>query len=140
MAKDKEMGGKKGNARGSLPNRIAGIKLPKSLRNSGSQAIHWAASPTGRETLGGLLVAAAAALAGSRRAREAVGDSAREAASGASRVGHALADAATEVARRVTGDSETRAPGSTDSGGRSKSKRPTAKRGKHRPGAPTFTH
>jgi hypothetical protein len=128
MAKDKN---KKAGSRGKLPKWIAGAKVPKALRKSGAQAMTWAASPTGREVLGGLLVAAAALVAGSKTGRSTVKGSAKEAASAASRVGYALADAAAEVVRRAAAGSDAPA---------AKPAEPPVKRGKSRPGAPSFTH
>jgi hypothetical protein len=126
MAKEK----KKAGSRSKLPKWIAGAKVPKALRKSGAHAMTWAASPTGREVLGGLLVAAAL-VAGSKKGRSTVKGSAKEAASAASRVGYALADAAAEVVRRAAGSSDTPAAKPAD---------PPVKRGKSRPGAPSFTH
>jgi hypothetical protein len=136
MAKSgKKTGGRKTSKRSMLPKRIAGTKVPKALRKSGEQALQWAASPTGREILGGLLVAAATALVRSKKAREAVSEGAKDAVGGAGRMGQAIAGAAAEVVRRTIGPD--RESASTDA---APSQRGAAKRGKNRAGAPTFTH
>jgi hypothetical protein len=125
---------KKAGTRSKLPKRIAGTKVPKALRKSGARAMKWAMSSTGREILGGLLVAAAATITSNKKARGVVGEGAKDAASGASRVGQALAGAAVEVVRRaVGGESDAQASPATTA-------EPAVKRGKPRPGTPTFTH
>lgn len=64
MAKDKA--GKRGKADKSgpkIPKYIAGVKIPKSLRDSGKAAIKLAQNPMARELLAAGLVAAASAVA-----------------------------------------------------------------------------
>lgn len=134
MAKAGKKNSGKNSAQSKLPKRIAGMKVPKALRRSSGRAAQWAASPIGREILGATLVAAASAIAGSKKARGAIKEGAKDAASGASRVGQALADAAVEVVRRAVPGDEQSAPANPDR------KAAGNKRGKSRPGSPTFTH
>lgn len=127
---DTKSAGAKKAGRIKLPKRIAGMKVPRALRKSGAKATEWVTSSTGREILAAALVAAAAALA-SRKVREAVSEGAKDAASGAGRMGQAVADAAADVMRRPSGG---------DQGEASSTKRQATKRGRSRPGQPTFTH
>src|SRR5688500_9475825 len=53
-------GNRKRAARGKVPKRIAGAKVPKALRKSG--IARWALSTEGREIIGGILLAGATAL------------------------------------------------------------------------------
>lgn len=52
------------DAGGPIPEQIAGIPLPKEVRDAGSKLIAFASSPIGREVIGiGVTIAAAAAQA-----------------------------------------------------------------------------
>ena len=68
------MAGKKKNARKfRLPKKIAGYKIPRSLRKS-DILVQLAQNPKVREICAAGMVAAAAALVGSKNARHAAGD------------------------------------------------------------------
>lgn len=69
-----------------IPKRIAGIKIPKSLRKSGGPIIGLLATPHGREAAAAALSAAATALIGTPAGRQAAG----EAGSAAAGAGSAL--------------------------------------------------
>lgn len=109
MAKDKTAGGKKGPR---IPKQIAGVKVPKGLRDSGKAAVKFARSPMARELLSAGLVAAAAAVAANSRARKAAQQSGAEAsdafakaadtaAESASKIGAAFVEAAGAAAQRL---------------------------------------
>lgn len=109
MAKNKSGGGKAG---AKIPKRIAGVKIPKGLRDSGDAAVKLAQSPMARELLSAGLAAAAAALAANSRARKAAQQSGAEAtdafaqAAGtaresASKIGAAFVEAAGAAAQRL---------------------------------------
>lgn len=119
-----------------LPKRIAGVKVPKALRRSGGQAIAWLSSPSAREIMASVLVAAAAGLASNKKIRRAAKSGAEDAASGASRIGEAIADAATAIMRRAAGGGKTDATppaGGSPAATRSRS-------GPTRPGEPGIAH
>lgn len=91
-----------------LPKRIAGVKIPKTLRKSAPALGAFLATPAGREAVAAGLVAMAGALAGTKQGRHAVaaaGDSVADASTTAvgtlSTLGEATVAAAGEVARAV---------------------------------------
>jgi len=97
-----------------IPKQIAGVKIPKTLRDSGKAAMKLAQNPVARELLSAGLVAAAAAVSANSRARKAAVDGGREAAdavsgaattasSSAAMIGAALVDAAGTAAERFLG-------------------------------------
>jgi hypothetical protein len=132
MARNKKKG------QGKLPKRIGGMKVPKSLRQSGGRAAAWLATPTGRGVLASALVGAAALLAGDKTVRRAVKGSARNAASGAGRIGEVIADTATDLMRRMAGGGDAEAQPAKPAG-----TSPTGGRGRNaptRPGQPGIAH
>ena len=93
----------KKNKTSKVPKRIAGVKVPKELRDAGSMLAKLARDPTAREVALAALTAALAARKDSRKvARKAV-DEAGEAAANASQaagwIGPALTAAAVEAGR-----------------------------------------
>ena len=61
---------KKSKSAGVLPKRIAGVKVPKVLRKSSSNMLSMAQTPIIRDVIASSLVAAAAAIVGTDRARK----------------------------------------------------------------------
>lgn len=115
MAKDKTSGRKKGP---KIPKQIAGVKIPKGLRDSGKAAVKFAQSPMARELLSAGMVAAAAAVAANSRARKTARQSGSEAsdafaqatnaaAESASQIGAAFVEAAGAAAQRLFGTGAT---------------------------------
>ena len=113
MAKKKGADAKadKPKSKTKIPKQIAGVKIPKTLRDSGKAAMKLAQNPVARELLSAGLVAAAAAVAANSRARKAAIDGGRDAAdavtgaattasSSAAMIGAALVDAAGTAAER----------------------------------------
>ena len=87
-----------------IPKRIAGVKVPKSVRDAGRQALKLSAQPAVSETVAAALLAAAAALRdppATRRAAGAAADSAGEAGKDAIRLGDSLRKMAIDMARRT---------------------------------------
>lgn len=124
MAKDKLAGGKKGP---KIPKQIAGVKVPKGLRDSGKAAVKFAQSPMARELLSAGLVAAAAAVAANSRARKAAQQSGAEAsdafakaadtaAESASKIGAAFVAAAGAAAQRLFATGDDKAASRRDEG------------------------
>lgn len=118
MAKNKTKGDKSGaragGKSGRIPKEIGGVKIPKTLRDSGKAALKLAQNPVAREMLAAGLVAAAGAVAGNERARKAAQQSGREAAdalgnvadaagTSAGKIGAALAEVAAAAAERFFG-------------------------------------
>lgn len=121
MAKNKGADGKadKPKSKTKIPKRIAGVKIPKTLRDSGKAAMKLAQNPVARELLSAGLVAAAAAVAANSRARKAAIEGGRDAAdavtgaattasSSAAMIGAALVDAAGSAAERFLGVKESK--------------------------------
>lgn len=113
MAKNKGTDAKadKPKSKTKIPKQIAGVKIPKTLRDSGKAAMKLAQNPVARELLSAGLVAAAAAVAANSRARKAAMDGGRDAAdavtgaaatatSSAAMIGAALVEAAGTAAER----------------------------------------
>jgi len=97
-----------------IPKQIAGVKIPKTLRDGGKAAMKLAQNPVARDLLSAGLVAAATAVAANSRARKAAVDGTREAAdtmagaaatasTSAAKIGAALVDAAGTAAERFLG-------------------------------------
>lgn len=109
MAKDKsKRGGKSGM---KIPKEIAGVRIPKALRDSGKVALKLAQTPAARELLSAGLLAAAAAVSAKSRSRNAgaaattdpaanLADVANMAADNAGKIGAAFVSAASEAAQR----------------------------------------
>lgn len=118
MAKKKDAGGKadKPRSKSAIPKQIAGVKIPKTLRDSGKAAMKLAQNPVARELLSAGLIAAATAVTANSRARKAALDGGRDAADAvsgaaatasdnAAKLGAALVDAAGNAAQRfLNGD------------------------------------
>jgi hypothetical protein len=110
-----------------IPKQIAGVKIPKTLRDGGKAAMKLAQNPVARDLLSAGLVAAATAVAANSRARKAAVDGTREAAdtmagaaatasTSAAKIGAALVDAAGSAAERFLGltpDGSTEQPAAT---------------------------
>ena len=112
MAKKKDAKGK--NARKSakkdkLPKTLAGVPIPKSLRKPGSSLAGLIASPTGRELAADILIAVAGVLAGNKRTRGTVAQTAADVAQGAAGTARdttqtitgAVANVVAEAARQI---------------------------------------
>ena len=93
----------KKNKRSKLPKQIAGVKVPKELRNAGGMLAKLARDPAAREVALAALTAALAARKDTRRvARKALaetGEAAENAGRAAGWVGPALTAAAVEAGR-----------------------------------------
>jgi len=95
---------KKSKDKVKVPKRIAGVKIPKSVREAGKQALKLAEQPAVSETVAAALLAAAAALRDpptTRRAAGAAAGSAGEAGQEAIRLGDSLRKMAIDMARRT---------------------------------------
>jgi len=91
-----------------IPKRIAGIKVPKTLRKSGGSLAGLLQTPHGREIAAAALSAAAAALLGTNKAREVAGDAGSAAvgagltiAGGLESAGHAAGTVLREAAHSI---------------------------------------
>lgn len=130
MAKDKTDGGASRKARIKIPKQIAGVKIPKALRDSGKAAIRMAQDPGTRAMMSAGLMAAATAVAANARARNAgaanptpdaaaktMSDATQAAAETAQQIGAALIGAASEAAQRFFGLNEAKpATSASDAG------------------------
>lgn len=112
MGKKKDAAAKSGKRK--FPKSIAGIKIPKAVRQSGAAALDLAQSPEGRKILSAGLAAAAAAVTANSRVRgaavqgatdagKATADAANAAGDGAARIGTALMGIAGLAAERFFG-------------------------------------
>lgn len=104
------MSKKKGKGTHKLPKRIAGVKVPKTLRKSGGSLGAMASSPLGKEIVASGLIAIAATIAGSdagrksaRQAKHGLKDMKRGGEHRAGDVGHAVATAVNSVMERWLG-------------------------------------
>ncbi len=95
MSKNKASAGKSGAKK--IPKRIAGVKIPKGLRDSGNAAVKLAQSPMARELLSAGLAAAAAAVAANTRARKAAEQGGEDAMGGFADVADAATNSAGEI-------------------------------------------
>ena len=152
MAKKDKKGDKSGKSdKSKTPKKVAGVKVPKALRNQGDTIASLITSPVARELLADALIAVAGVLAGNKKTREAVADAGSQAASSAKEMGKtatgAVADVVTEAARRIlpssfTGedaDRKTEAreaprPARASAGGAGRKKKDRETRGEGRPG------
>jgi hypothetical protein len=110
---------KKSKDKARVPKRIAGVKVPKSVREAGKQALKLAERPAVSETVAAALLAAAAALRDpptARRAAGAAADSAGEAGKDAIRLGDSLRKMAIDMARRTLDAWESSDPRPTGNG------------------------
>lgn len=116
MAKDKAGSGAKAK-KAKVPKHIGGVKIPKTLRDTGKAAIKLSRNPAARQLLTAGLAAAASAVASNERARKAtvagareagdsMSDAADNAADAAGKIGAALIGAATSAAQRFLGLSD----------------------------------
>ena len=118
MAKgDKGKKSKKGNDKVRAPKRIAGIRVPRAVRQAGKSALKLAEQPVVSEAVAAALLAAAAALRdppAAKRAAGAAADAAGEAGQEALKLGDSLRKMAIDVARRTLDawDSADRKPAS----------------------------
>ena len=101
MSKKKDAAGKGGKTK--FPKSIAGIKIPKAVRQSGTAAIELAQSPEGRKVLSASLAAAAAAISANNRTRSAAMGAASEAGKATSDAAHAASDSAARIAAALIG-------------------------------------
>jgi hypothetical protein len=115
---------KKGKDKVKVPKRIAGVKVPKSVREAGKQALKLAERPAVSEAVAAALLAAAAALRdppASKRAAGAAANAAGEAGQDAIKLGDSLRKMAIDMARRTLDAWESsesaRAPHESQSGG-----------------------
>ncbi|HEX8063473.1 MAG TPA: hypothetical protein VF535_09665 [Allosphingosinicella sp.] len=95
---------KKSKDKVKIPKRIAGVKVPKSVREAGRQALKLAEQPAVSETVAAALLAAAAALRdppATRRAAGAAAEAAGDAGQDAIRLGDSLRKMAIDMARRT---------------------------------------
>lgn len=113
---------KKGKDKVKVPKRIAGVKLPRSVREAGKSALKLAERPAVSETVAAALLAAAAALRdppATRRAAGAAADAAGEAGQDAIRLGDSLRKMAIDMARRTLDAWESSEPARAPHEGRS---------------------
>jgi len=108
VAKDKSdkphKAGKAGkSAKTKIPKQIAGVKIPKSLRDSGKAAIKLSQNPAARELLSAGLMAAATAIAANSRARKAAMDSGQQAKDAMGDAVHSASDSATKIGAALVG-------------------------------------
>jgi hypothetical protein len=103
MAKKDKKAGKNKSAK--TPKEVGGVKLPKSLRESGDMLSSLVTSPVARELVADALIAIAGVLVGNKKTRDAASDAGAQAASGAKDLGRtatgAVAEVVTEAARRI---------------------------------------
>jgi hypothetical protein len=109
----KVKGGKAGKG-SKVPKTIAGVKIPKSLRESASSIISLIETPLGRQILSDVLIAAAGALMANKSITGAAGsavdrvEKAGAAAAGRTRdAAQAVTDVVTEAARQILPSSMT---------------------------------
>lgn len=116
---------KKGKDKIKVPKRVAGVKVPKSVREAGKRALKLAEQPVVSETVAAALLAAAAALRdppATKRAAGAAAEAASEAGQEAVRLSDSLRRFAIETARRTleaweAAESRPRGNGGGGSGG-----------------------
>ena len=118
MAKKDKKAGKNKSAK--TPKEVGGVKLPKSLRESGDMLSSLVTSPVARELVADALIAIAGVLVGNKKTREAASDAGAQAASGAKDLGRtatgAVAEVVTEAARRILPSSVTGEEGGSGKG------------------------
>lgn len=84
-----------------FPKRVAGIKLPRPVRNTGTGLMRFASTPLGAALVADLIIAGAARVTQDRRFREAAGDAGREAGRFGSNLVSAVTSAATAAAAPI---------------------------------------
>jgi hypothetical protein len=89
---------KKAKDKSALPKKVAGVKVPKSLRKNSDSLSSLIASPLAREVVADALIAIAGALAGNKKSREAVTKAASNAAKTGARAGSAAMEAGADAA------------------------------------------
>jgi hypothetical protein len=82
-----------------IPKKVAGVKVPKGVREQADKAIEYAESGAVRDVVGAALVAAATALATNKNARNAVREKVRELGEGLQGAGKSASSAATDFTR-----------------------------------------
>lgn len=103
--------GKKKKAKHKLPKKIAGVKIPKSLRKRGGGLVALAASPIGRAIIADVLVLMAERISGAKRTKRAVSHAGQEVADAGSHAGSAMldvAESAVDVVRSVRSGKKSR--------------------------------
>lgn len=102
MAKGGDKKAKKGKGKDQIkvPKRVAGVKVPKAVREAGKSALKLAEQPIVSETVAAALLAAAAALRDPPATKRAAG-AAGEAGQEALRLSDSLRKFAIETARRT---------------------------------------
>lgn len=127
MAKgDKKAGKGKDKDKTKVPKRVAGVKVPKAVRQAGRTALKLAEQPIVSETVAAALLAAAAALRdppATKRAAGAAAGAAGEAGKDSIRLSDSLRKLAIETARRTleaweAAESKPRANGGGGAGGK----------------------
>ena len=104
--------GKKAKDKAALPKKVAGVKVPKSLRKNSDSLSSFIASPLAREIVADALIAIAGVLAGNKKTRQTVAkagsaavDAGADAASAtrdmATTATGAVAEVVTDAARRI---------------------------------------
>lgn len=91
------------------PKRIAGVKIPKSLRPTLRPVARFAESPLGREIIAEAVVAVSIALATSRPAKRAAGEVAQDAAAAGFRLASAFQNVAAAALAPVVRAAQARA-------------------------------
>ena len=86
-----------------LPKKIAGVKIPKSLRKSNLSLAGLLKTPEGRETVAGVLTAVAGALLTDRHTRHAVANAGHEVAKTGAQATSATGNIVRDVADMATG-------------------------------------
>lgn len=114
MAKNDNRNDRDDDADEIFPKYIAGVKVPKALRDQGRAAAQLAQSPLARELLTAGLAAAAAAVVANDKSRKKIKDAgqgavdaAGDVAAGAGRIGAAITAAATDAVQRLFGLGQT---------------------------------
>jgi hypothetical protein len=81
-----------------IPKKVAGVKVPKSVRKQADKAIEYAGSGAVRDVVGAALVAAATALAANQDVRRAVKEKVKEVGKGLQGAGRDASSAASDFA------------------------------------------
>lgn len=106
MAKTKDADAGSAKRKMKIPKEIAGVKIPKTLRDSGKAAMKLAQNPMARELLSAGLIATAAAVTANSRARKAARQSGKEAGEALSGAASAASDSATRIGAALVGAAE----------------------------------
>jgi len=84
-----------------FPKRVAGLKVPKPMRKTGTGLLRFASTPLGSAIVADLLIAGAARVAQDRRVRAAAGEAGREASRFGANVMGVVTSAATAAAAPI---------------------------------------